>query len=579
MWTVLAIYFLLPNVQPCTKGKPRECAEANFAPGSNLAGEGYDVTKMQRKGAFVINTDVWSHKDKSCTICKNPYMEGQIQKLPISVVDWRPSQKCTAKISSSLYDSSEELVSSSSSSIENNWAMSLGIDIRQNQGSLIMAGTNSKLAEYSMEKTKKDKFSFASQSVSCAFYSYRISNKPVLHPDFKRSIKELPKTYNLDFKQRFYKFINTYGTHYITKVTLGGSVQSVTSIKQCETSLQGLSVDEVKICLDVEASANVLGKAEMKAETKHCDEDKAKTESKSSFSSRFQDRLTDVTGGHTTEPELLFSGNKDPSAYKEWLTTLPSNPDVISYSLESLHELIPTKDPLHKHMRQAIHDFILEKSLWRNCSEPCKAGVKPNAKDPCVCTCHNNPGITPNCCPAKRGLARLKVTIERAQNLWGDQVSATDAYVKVFDKQNIPVGRTDMIANNNSPYWGRTFDLGDVVLSGNDKLKLEVWDEDNKWDDDLLGTCEVPIAAGQKTNFCSLNHGVLFYKTEVTCAPSLSGPYCSKYVGSPMNFHLEKVYASRNARTLPVGMLMNKGVLVDKLYVNQKTSYSAKTIL
>ncbi len=51
-------------------------------------------------------------------------------------------------------------------------------------------------------------------------YSYRVSNKPVLHPEFKRSVKELPKTYNLDFKNRFYKFINTYGTHYITKVIL-----------------------------------------------------------------------------------------------------------------------------------------------------------------------------------------------------------------------------------------------------------------------------------------------------------------------------------------------------------------------
>lgn len=67
-------------------------------------------------------------------------------------------------------------------------------------------------------------------------------------------------------------------------------MHSVTSIKQCETTLQGLSVDEVKICLDVEASANVLGKANVKAESKHCNEDREKTESKRSFSNRFQDR-------------------------------------------------------------------------------------------------------------------------------------------------------------------------------------------------------------------------------------------------------------------------------------------------
>ncbi|XP_051988415.1 perforin-1-like [Xyrauchen texanus] len=579
MWAKLVFYLVLPVVQSCSKGKPSECAEVNFAPGSNLAGEGYDVTKMQRKGAFVINTEIWRQKDKSCTICKNPYMDGERQKLPISVVDWRPSQKCSMKISSSLYQSSEELVSSSMSSVENNWGLNLGIDVRQNQGSLIMAGTNSRLAEYSMEKTKKDKFNFASQSISCAFYSYRVSHKPVLHPEFKRSMKELPKEYNLDFKQRFYKFINTYGTHYITKVSLGGSVHSVTSIKQCETALQGLSGDEVKICLEVEANANVLGKAEMKAETKHCNEDKSKTESKSSFSSRFNDRFTEVTGGHTTEPELLFSGSKDPSAYKEWLNSVPRNPDVISYSLESLHELIPTKNPVRKHLRKAIYDYILEKSLWRNCSEPCKTGIKTNPKDPCVCICHNNPGITPDCCPSKRGLARVRVTIVRAEGLWGDHSSATDGYVKVFDKNNYQVGRTNMIVNSNSPRWTRTFDLGDIVLAENDKLRLEVWDEDNKWDDDLLGSCEVQIKAGQIENLCNLNHGVLFYKTEVTCGPSLSGPYCAKYVGSPMNFHLEKAYVSRNARPVPAEMLLNKGVLLDKLYIHQKTDYNLKTIL
>lgn len=167
----------------------------------------------------------------------------------------------------------------------------------------------------------------------------------------------------------------------------------------------------------------------------------------------------------------------------------------------------------------------------------------------------------------------------KAQGLWGDHTTATDGYVKVFDKQNLLVGRTDVIMNNNSPYWSRTFDLGDVVLSENDKLRLEVWDEDSKWDDDLLGTCDVPTKQGLVENFCSLNHGVLYYKTEVTCAPSLSGPYCSKYVGSPMNFHLEKVYVSRNARPVPARMLMERGVLMDKLYFSQMTSYSNKTIL
>lgn len=49
--------------------------------------------------------------------------------------------------------------------------------------------------------------------------SYRVSNKPLIHPEFKQALSQLPKQYNPQFKPRFYKLIDTFGTHYITKVT------------------------------------------------------------------------------------------------------------------------------------------------------------------------------------------------------------------------------------------------------------------------------------------------------------------------------------------------------------------------
>ncbi|XP_027034395.1 perforin-1-like [Tachysurus fulvidraco] len=561
---LFSLLVLLPHIQSCELGTARDCAEADFAPGSDLAGEGFDITKMQRKGSFVINMQIWKKKDKSCTLCKNPYLEGKKQKLPISVLDWRPSQKCSIKVSSSIYQSSESLVSASTSSIENDWKANLGINVKRGEGSLMLAGSNSKLAEYSMEKTKKDRFSFTSHSISCGYYSYRVSDKPVIHPEFKRALSQLPKQYGPRFKPRFFKFIDSFGTHYITKVTLGGKVHSVTSIRQCQASLQGLSMEEVKKCLDVEASASVAGKVNVNVDSKHCDEAKTKTESKNSFSSNFNDRITEITGGHTTEPELLFSADKDPGAYKEWLSSIPLHPDVISYSLQPLHELLPTNNPTRKHLRKALHDFILEKSLWRNCSEPCSTGVKSNPQEPCLCSCRNNPGVTADCCPSKRGIARAKVTVLRASGLWGDHTTATDGYVKVHDKNNMQIGRTPVIYNDNNPTWAMTFDLGDVPLNSFDPLKLEVWDEDSKWDDDLLGACDVHLKAGLYENFCNLNHGVLYYKTEVICPPSLTGPSCSDYVGSPMNFNLEKVYVSRHSRPVPQDMLQEMGVTPDE---------------
>ncbi|XP_076121792.1 perforin-1-like [Alosa pseudoharengus] len=563
---LVAVYLaLIPQTtQSCTRGSPRECNEAEFAPGSNLAGEGFDITKMQRKGAFVIDMNLWRRENNTCMLCRNPYQEGKMQKVPAAVVDWRPSQKCSMKVSSSQYQSSESLVSSSASSVENNWKANLGIDAKRGDGSLMLAGTQSKLAEYSMDKTKRDKFTFLSHKMVCSYYSYRVSNHHTLHPEFQHAINQLPKKYTNENKQRFYKLINNFGTHFMTKVTLGGMVQSVTSIRQCMASLQGLSSDEIKMCLDVEAAASVGDKVKTGAETKHCEEAKDKTESKNSFSSSFSDRFTEIFGGHTTEPELLFSADKDPAAYKEWLSSLPLNPDMISYSLDPLHELLSPKLPVRKELRKAIKHYILESGLWQNCSEPCKSGVKRNPKEPCVCSCHGDPGVGSDCCPVKRGLARVIITAVRASGLWGDTTTATDAYVKVFNSQNMQLARTPVIWNNNSPQWNMAFDLGDVILSQTSMVKFEVWDEDSKWDDDLLGTCTVNLKEGTKDDACSLNHGMFFYKLQVVCGPSLSGPSCSEYVSSPMNGHLERLYVSRHARPIPKDMLVKMGVFGDE---------------
>ncbi|XP_027141568.1 perforin-1 [Larimichthys crocea] len=558
--------------QSCIEGTPKQCENAEFAPGTNLAGEGFDITKMERKGAFVLDMNKWKRKDKTCMLCSNPYMENKKQKVPLSVVDWRPNYSCSMKVASKLHRSSESLVSSSTSSVDNNWQVNLDVNVGAKGGSAMLAGTNSKLAEYSMGKTKNDKFSFTSQSISCEYYSYRVSGTPKLHQEFSKAVNQLPKIYSPESKQRFYKLIDNFGTHYITKVKLGGSVQSVTSIRQCQASLQGLSVEEVQMCLDAEASASI--KAEIKTEVKHCQKDINKMESKTSFSGLFNDRFTEIRGGHTSEPDLLFSADKDPSAYKEWLTTLPQNPDIFEYSLDSLHELLPTNTPTRKNLRSAISHYILEKGLWKNCSDRCQAGIKSDSKDPCVCQCHNDPAVNQDCCPTRKGMARVIITVQRASGLWGDHTTATDGYVKVSFNGMMRM-RTPVINNNNNPHWAMTVDLGTQDLSAGNKVRFEVWDQDNTWDDDLLGACQQDLSAGVKEDLCALQHGRLFFKWEVKCGPHLSGGLCTDYERSPMSQSLKKLYVSRHAHPIPKAILLEMGVFVDEASSQRNQSLSA----
>ncbi|KAF7660552.1 hypothetical protein LDENG_00279760 [Lucifuga dentata] len=555
------LFLPLSTYQSCSVGTENQCKDAEFAPGTNFAGEGFDITEMKRKGAYVIDMQLWKHKNGTCNLCTNPHMAGKKQKLPLSVVEWKPNKVFTKKVSSQLHLSSESLINSSSSEVENNWHDNLDVNVKDKSKSFILVGTQSELAEFSMEKTKNDRLSFTSHSMSREYYSYQVSRPYKLHKEFDEAVNKLPKNYSPETKQRYYKLIGDFGTHYITKVKLGGSVQTVTSIRKCLASLQSLSITDVLNCLDVEASTSI-GVGTFKTQTENCKKAIEQEKSKFSFFSLFSDRATEIKGGHTTEPDLLFSAVKDKFAYKDWANTLAQHPEVVSYSLAALHELLPVKNPVRKNLRSAISHYILEKGLMSTCSEPCQAGMKSNSRDPCVCQCQNDPAVNGDCCPTHKGMARAIITIQRGTDLWGDLTTATDGYVKVFFNGHM-VLRSHVINNNNNPHWDKAVDLGTLDLTEGRKLRFEVWDQDSDWDDDLLGECEKFLHAGVKQQFCSLSHGWFYFKWEVRCAQSLSGEVCLDYDPSPMSPSLKSMYVSRHSQPIPKAILLSMGVFVD----------------
>uniref|UniRef100_A0A672ZWP9 Perforin 1.9 n=1 Tax=Sphaeramia orbicularis TaxID=375764 RepID=A0A672ZWP9_9TELE len=514
------------TLQSCTEGKPKECQD------------GFDITKIERKGGLCDRHEsVGNERTRHAPCVPTPIWRTKGRSCPCRRWDWRAKQSCSMKVSSKLHRSSESLGSGSTASVENNWKANLDVDFGDKQGHLMLAGTHSKLAEYSMENTKMTK----KVTFSSVFFSFNLGFYDHLHD---QAVNKLPKIYSHENKQPFYQLIDNFGTHYITKVKdLGGNVKAVTSIRQCQASLKGLSTEEVQMCLEVEASAST-SKVKFDSEVKHCNKDLQKSDSSSSFSDLFNDRFTEIKGGHTTEPDLLFSNGKDPSAYKEWLNTLPQNPDIISYSLNSLHELLPPKSQTRKNLRSAISHYILEKGLLRNCSSSCQAGIKTDPKDPCVCQWHG----------------QVIITVQRASGLWGDHTTATDGYVKVF-LNKVLVQRSPVIMNNNNPHWGMVVDLGPVDLSAGSRVRFEVWDQDSGWDDDLLGQCEKILSAGVKADLCVLQHGRLFYKWEVKCAPSLGGDSCTAYEPAPMKPSLKRWFVSRHAHPIPKSMLLKMGVL------------------
>ncbi|KAG6926586.1 perforin 1, partial [Chelydra serpentina] len=347
---------------------------------------------------------------------------------------------------------------------------------------------------------------------------YRVTYKPPLTSHFTRALRDLPEDYTHSSRLEYRQLINTYGTHYVSQLQLGGRVRDVTAVRVCEAALDGVTADEVKDCLSLEASVTIgAGKGRAQAAF-----------SQRSFHETYSERHTEVMGGHS-HADLLFSDGQDAGVFSAWMESLKASPGLVSYSLLPIHTLLGQDDPKWEALRQAVSEYIAERALWRNCTRSCPPGTQRSARDPCSCVCPGDGSTNTMCCSRERGQGKLTVTVERASGLWGDYTSRTDAYVKVsFQGREV---RTATVWNTDNPVWAVHLDLGFVRVAETSQLRLQVWDEDNQYDDDLLGTCDEPLRSGAgRHQVCYLTHGRLDFRYSLACGPSLGGPHCWDYV-------------------------------------------------
>uniref|UniRef100_A0A3B5LF37 Perforin 1.2 n=1 Tax=Xiphophorus couchianus TaxID=32473 RepID=A0A3B5LF37_9TELE len=529
---------LCPSTTVSFIGSPEQCKTAHFVPGYNLGGEGFDIVKMQRKAAYVIDTETWNLGNGTCRMYENSYQNGEKQKVPVSVVDWRSVPKCNLKVSSMVYDSVESLINSSTSSVSNDWKIGLNIPIAS--VGFAIGGSHSRVAEFGMAKSRKDRYTFTCHSVSCNYYNYRLTTSPPLHQEFETAVKSLPPhSSGLPYRN----LIDTYGTHYITQVFLGGEIKATTSFKTCQASMNGLSATEISDCLSVEASVNFDSMASIKAMYENCKAKKQKLTHGQSFNTEFSERITEVVGGDKNDV-VFFQGFDDPSVHINWKESLKTTPDIVTYNLKPLHTILPDGHPAKGGLKEEVEKYIKDNAVVRKCSESCQIGQRSNSRDPCDCVCNGNQNIKSNCCPAGKGLATLRVYNLYAKGLYGDCCSQTDGSVVV--KYTNQEKRTQCIDNNDNPKWSESFDFGPIVVNSHDKLTFTVYDDDILWKRDLLGSCSIDLRRGIVSNSCMFDHGTFYFSYSVECAPSLGGNRCEEYIPSPMDPSLAKVFYSRN---------------------------------
>ncbi|KAG7266234.1 hypothetical protein CRUP_014350 [Coryphaenoides rupestris] len=229
LWPWLIGPLVLPEAEGCRVARGAECDKAPFVPGHNLAGEGFDVVRMRRTGAW--------------------------RGLPAAVLDWRPASRCSKQLSSALHHSVDSLLRSSSSTVNNNWGAGLSLE---GVGRVLLGGSRSDMAQVRpRSQHSADKATFALHEISCVYYRWWLlvvlllllllllssspaggdlatdwQDQPLLSTEFSKHLRRLPQSSGSPQDRVLYRrLIDTYGTHYIH---------------------QGYTESEIKHCLNIE---------------------------------------------------------------------------------------------------------------------------------------------------------------------------------------------------------------------------------------------------------------------------------------------------------------------------------------
>ncbi|XP_027872725.1 perforin-1-like [Xiphophorus couchianus] len=369
---LLIVLLVHPSLPTCRIGTQSECDAAPFVPGHNLVGEGFDIVTLQRKGAHVIDVKTYLSPSKTCKLCTNPIQNDAYQKRPYSLASWGASP-CNPDIISSYHTTVSSLIKAYTSQDTNDWTFGLEIE-KVLFDNFDVGGTGSNAYKFASQQSKEDRYTFSTHSVTCNHYEFILSPTPPLSVEFKRQLDILPSRYDSSTKNEYRDLINTYGTHYFRLVELGGRLRRLISSRSCLSSLDGLTSSEIHSCLSMGVAVG-LGKLEISSVQKSCISVLQSQDSATNFSSGLHQHHSEVLGGDGWLGEFSIS-KSDSTAYMNWLKSLIEHPDVVSFSLRPLYQLVPSKLQ-QAGMKTAIEEYLKDNAVKKSLQEPdCEGSIQ-----------------------------------------------------------------------------------------------------------------------------------------------------------------------------------------------------------
>ncbi|XP_006879889.1 PREDICTED: complement component C8 alpha chain [Elephantulus edwardii] len=244
-----------------------------------------------------------------------------------------------------------------------------------------------KLSQYN---EKKYTFIRIFTKVQTAHFKMR-RNDIVLDEGMVESLMELPEQYNYGM---YAKFIDDYGTHYITSGSMGGIYEYILVIDKQRMESARLTSHDIKGCFGGFVGIGTVFKDLIQVEPKLSGESCKRfgfgKDVSDMKSMGVEDVISLVQGGASGWSGALTQ-NSSIITYRFWGRSLKYNPIVIDFEVQPIYELLRRTNlgPLEaksQNLRRALEQYLMEFDACR-CG-PCFNNGVPILKDKsCKCQC------------------------------------------------------------------------------------------------------------------------------------------------------------------------------------------------
>lgn len=381
-----------------------DCQQYEPIPGSERAALGYNILTQQEALSVydakyyggqcetVYNGD-WRKLQYDPT-CERLYYgdDEKYFRKPYNFLKYHFEALADTLISSEFYDDANDLFSKIKRDKFQSDSITFGIAPAKSPVSLeatvSWSDASSFLKELSKYNEKRYGFMRVSTKIQTAHFKMR-RNNIVLDEGMLQSLMELPEQFNYGM---YSKFINDYGTHYITSGTMGGIYEYVLVLDKEKMGVFGITVEDVNKCIGggigLEFGGNLIVGGSLLGES--CKKSGYGKADKRNNDLGVEDIISRVQGGSSVWGSFL-THNSSAIAYRSWGRSLKYNPVVIDFEMQPIYQLLRHTNlgPLEtkrQNLRRALDQYLMEFNACRcgpcfNNGEPILEGTS------CRCQC------------------------------------------------------------------------------------------------------------------------------------------------------------------------------------------------